>query len=42
MFGEERLVELVTKNADREEQKIIAIILDSVRQWTALRSCRTI
>ena len=34
MFGEERLVELVTKNAEREEEKIIGIILDSVRQWT--------
>jgi sigma-B regulation protein RsbU (phosphoserine phosphatase) len=34
MFGEDRLVELVTKNAEREEEKIIGIILDSVRQWT--------
>jgi sigma-B regulation protein RsbU (phosphoserine phosphatase) len=34
MFGEDRLVELVTKNAEREEEKIMAIILESVRQWT--------
>jgi phosphoserine phosphatase RsbU/P len=35
MFGEERLIELLARNADREEDEIIRVVLDSVRQWTA-------
>lgn len=35
MFGEERLIELVTKNADRDDSKIVAQILDAVHQWTS-------
>jgi phosphoserine phosphatase RsbU/P len=34
MFGEERLIELVTKNADRDEAQIIESVMESVRQWT--------
>jgi sigma-B regulation protein RsbU (phosphoserine phosphatase) len=35
MFGEERLIELVTKNADCEDSKLLAMILDAVHQWTS-------
>ena len=35
MFGEERLIELVTKNSHRGEAQIIDTVMDSVRQWTA-------
>lgn len=34
MFGEERFVELLTKNAHRDEQRIVDLVLDSVRHWT--------
>jgi Serine phosphatase RsbU, regulator of sigma subunit len=34
MFGEERLEELVCRNAQMEDQKIIDSILQAVRQWT--------
>ena len=34
MFGEERLIELVVKNADRDESKIIETVMEAVRQWT--------
>jgi sigma-B regulation protein RsbU (phosphoserine phosphatase) len=34
MFGEERLIELVSKNAEREDTKIIETVMDAVRQWT--------
>jgi sigma-B regulation protein RsbU (phosphoserine phosphatase) len=34
MFGEERLIELVSKNADRPESQIIDCIMEAVRQWT--------
>jgi len=36
MFGEERLIELVAKNADREEARIIESVMESVRQWTGV------
>ena len=35
MFGEDRLVEVVRRNADRDNEEIIAAIMDSVQQWTA-------
>jgi len=35
MFGEERLIELVTRNADCEDSKIVTMILDAVHQWTS-------
>ena len=35
MFGEDRLVDVVVRNAHRSEQEIIDIVLHSVRQWTA-------
>jgi sigma-B regulation protein RsbU (phosphoserine phosphatase) len=35
MFGEERLIELVTKNADCEDSKLLAMILEAVHQWTS-------
>jgi phosphoserine phosphatase RsbU/P len=34
MFGEGRLVELLSQNADRGDAEIIEIVMDSVRQWT--------
>ncbi len=36
MFGEERLIELVAKNSDRDEAQIIASVMDNVRQWTGV------
>ncbi len=35
MFGEERLMELLAKNAHRGEAEIVEMILEGVRQWTA-------
>ena len=34
MFGEERLMELLLRNAQRPEEEIIQLVLDSVKQWT--------
>jgi sigma-B regulation protein RsbU (phosphoserine phosphatase) len=34
MFGEERLIELVLKHAEREDTKIIETVMEAVRQWT--------
>ncbi len=36
MFGEERLIEIIAKNADRDEQQIIQSVMESVRQWTGV------
>ncbi len=36
MFGEERLIELVAKNADRDEAQIIESVMECVRQWTGV------
>ena len=36
MFGEERLIELVAKNADRDEAQIIESVMEAVRQWTGV------
>jgi sigma-B regulation protein RsbU (phosphoserine phosphatase) len=35
MFGEDRLVDLIARNAHRDDDQIIQIVLDSVHQWTA-------
>jgi phosphoserine phosphatase RsbU/P len=35
MFGEDRLVDVVVRNAHLGEQEIIDVVLHSVRQWTA-------
>jgi phosphoserine phosphatase RsbU/P len=35
MFGEDRLVDLIVRNAHRSEPEIIDIVLESVHQWTA-------
>ena len=35
MFGEERLIELIAKNAERPDAQIIRTVMESVRQWTA-------
>ena len=35
MFGEDRLVDLVERNAHRTEDQIIEMVLESVQQWTA-------
>jgi phosphoserine phosphatase RsbU/P len=34
MFGEERLIELVSKNVEREDTQIIQTVMEAVRQWT--------
>ena len=34
MFGEDRLIDLVAKNIEREETRIIDLVMDAVRQWT--------
>jgi serine phosphatase RsbU (regulator of sigma subunit) len=34
MFGEGRLIELVSKNADRDDHRVIEAVMDAVRQWT--------
>ncbi|MEK7406262.1 MAG: PP2C family protein-serine/threonine phosphatase [Acidobacteriota bacterium] len=34
MYGEERLIELLVKNAEREGGEIIASVTEAVRQWT--------
>jgi sigma-B regulation protein RsbU (phosphoserine phosphatase) len=36
MFGEERLIELVAKNAASDDRKIIDTVMQAVRQWTGL------
>ena len=35
MFGEERLVDLVVRNAHRTDEQIVDLVLSSVHQWTA-------
>ncbi len=35
MFGEDRLMDLIVRNAHRGETEIIDIVLESVHQWTA-------
>ena len=34
MFGEGRLIELVTKHRQRDDHEIVGIVLDAVRGWT--------
>lgn len=34
MFGEERLIEVLLRNSDREEQEIVEAVMDAVRSWT--------
>ncbi len=34
MFGEQRLIEVVAKNADRDEARIIESVMERVREWT--------
>jgi len=34
MFGDERLIELIGKNAERDEDTIASMIMDAVKQWT--------
>jgi sigma-B regulation protein RsbU (phosphoserine phosphatase) len=34
MFGEERLIDLVARNAARDDAAIIASVMEAVRQWT--------
>jgi phosphoserine phosphatase RsbU/P len=35
MFGEERLVELIARSSHLNDQQIVDVVLDSVREWTA-------
>ena len=35
MFGEDRLTDLIVRNAHRDEQEIIDLVIKSVRQWTS-------
>jgi phosphoserine phosphatase RsbU/P len=34
MFGEERLIQLLTRNAERDSNEIVASIIEAVHQWT--------
>jgi sigma-B regulation protein RsbU (phosphoserine phosphatase) len=34
MFGEERLIELLVRNADKDEADLVTAVTDAVRQWT--------
>jgi serine phosphatase RsbU (regulator of sigma subunit) len=34
MFGEQRLMDLLSKNSHRSEPEIVEMIVDGVRQWT--------
>ena len=34
-FGEARLIDLIAKNAEREEKEILQIVLDAVTHWTS-------
>ncbi len=34
MYGEDRLTDLVVKNAERDSNEIVRAIMDSVREWT--------
>jgi len=34
MFGEDRLIDVIARNAHRGEQEIIQAVVDSVREWT--------
>jgi hypothetical protein len=34
MFGEQRLTDLLVKNADRDSPEIIARVMEAVGQWT--------
>jgi len=36
MFGEERLIDLVAKNASRNDAEIIESVMEAVRQWTGV------
>jgi phosphoserine phosphatase RsbU/P len=35
MFGEERLIELIARSSHLNDQQIVDVVLDSVREWTA-------
>lgn len=34
MFGEQRLIDLLMRNAERDEAEIVQVTIDAVRQWT--------
>jgi sigma-B regulation protein RsbU (phosphoserine phosphatase) len=34
MFGEERLIDLVKKNAHQEDREILRVVLEAVKSWT--------
>lgn len=34
MFGDERLIQVLQKNAGRDEEEIVATVIDSVLEWT--------
>ena len=34
MFGEDRLIDLLAKNSHRDEQEIVRLAVEAVRQWT--------
>jgi sigma-B regulation protein RsbU (phosphoserine phosphatase) len=35
MFGEERLIDLIARSSHLNDQQIVDVVLDSVREWTA-------
>jgi serine phosphatase RsbU (regulator of sigma subunit) len=34
MFGEDRLIQLLTRNVHRSEDQIVASVIEAVEQWT--------
>ncbi len=34
-FGEARLIDLITKNAERDDARIVSMVLEAVHQWTS-------
>ena len=35
MFGEERMIDLIKRHADRDDGEILDVILEAVRAWTS-------
>jgi sigma-B regulation protein RsbU (phosphoserine phosphatase) len=35
MFGEDRLIDLIARNSHLNDEQIVEVVLDSVREWTA-------
>ncbi len=35
MFGEDRLIDLIARNAHLDDEKIVEVVMESIRDWTA-------